>query len=207
MRRFLEHAEDDSLSLLWFLLVETGMRRGEALGLHWSSVDWSTPAVTINHTAVQNKVKGEAAMRIQPHGKTRSARRTILISDDLLQLFRDWRKKDTTSILVFPNASGNPLTDTWVRKRLRDLAERAGVPQITIHELRHTAATRMMRAGVPMVVAQQRMGHTSAELLQHVYQHADAEAQRAAVDALSALSQMLPSDAVKGGSGRGSAGR
>lgn len=185
---FLRHAEEHPLSLLWFTLLETGMRRSEALGLHWSSVDWDSPALLVSQTAVQNKTKGEATMKIQPMGKTSASRRAILVSNGLIERFRSWRKDNTSSMLVFSNAHGQPLTPTWVRKQLDDLAEAAGVPRVTIHELRHIAATRMMRAGVPLVVAQQRMGHASSEMLTRIYQHSDADLQRNAVDSLDALS-------------------
>lgn len=185
---FLRHAEEHPLSLLWFTLLETGMRRSEALGLHWSSVDWDSPALLVSQTAVQNKTKGEATMKIQPMGKTNASRRAILVSNGLIERFRSWRKDNTSSMLVFSNAQGHPLTPTWVRKQLDDLTDKAGVPRVTIHELRHIAATRMMRAGVPLVVAQQRMGHASSEMLTRIYQHSDADLQRNAVDSLDALS-------------------
>jgi len=186
VQRFLTAAEDDDLSLLWFLFLETGLRRGEALGLHWNNVDWESSSIRIAETAVQDKTGTGRGMVIQPMGKTDGARRVILISDDLLQRFRTWRRSHTTSPLVFPSPLGKPLTADLVARRLDALAERAGVERVTIHELRHIAATRMMRAGIPYVVAKQRMGHVG-DLLRKVYQHADADSQREAVAALERL--------------------
>ena len=194
---FLTAAEHDDLSLLWFLLVETGMRRGEALGIARDSVDLDASSIQIRAIAVPHRVPGEPNMRIQHHPKTRASQRTILISTGLTERFRVWMATHDTGTLVFSRDGDVPLHGEFVLRRVRSLARTAGVPEPTVHDLRHLAATRMARAGVPMVVAMHRMGHSSKKMLEQVYQHADIEMQRDAVaklDALSALSSALPKE-------------
>lgn len=184
--RFISVTADSEWPVLWHLLIETGMRRGEALGLHWRDVDWDKSEVRIVNTAVRAPVPGEKMM-LQPYAKTDGSRRAILISSRLLEMLRLWHE-DHHGLLVFDNGTdGEPLSASRVYHRLRHWCKRAGVPVVSIHELRHLAATRMMRAGVPLAVAQHRMGHTSSKMLLEIYQHADADSQRAAVTALEHL--------------------
>lgn len=183
--RFLKVAEDHAVSVLWFLLLETGVRRGEALGLHWEDVDWEGSSIRIASIAVQDRPSSR--MKIQAMPKTDSSRRVVLVSDGLLKRLRLWRKQNTDSLLVFPEPDGLPLKGAYVLDELARLCEAAAVRRVTIHELRHISATRMMRAGVSMIVAQQRMGHSSIEMLRKVYAHADADLQREAVERIARL--------------------
>ena len=189
VRKFLVATEGDDYAALWYLLIETGVRRGEALGLHWRDVDWTASTIRIATTAVDARDNGNR-MVLQPMPKTESSNRTIMVSATLLNLLRSHHESNSQHALVFTDQYGDPLHGQAVRNRLAQLAKDAGVPRATVHELRHIAATRMMRAGVPLVVAQQRMGHSSTEMLRKVYQHADADLQRDAVAALERLSAL-----------------
>lgn len=196
--RFRAVAEKDHRSPLWHLLIETGMRRGEALGLPWENVDTERGVVHVIQTAVQDT--GSGRMVVQPMGKTDASRRSVMISDDLARRLEDRRRATGGEGLVFASSRGTVLQPGVVQRALDRLCEAAGVDRVTIHWLRHLAATRQVRAGVPEVVAQKRMGHANSSILRRVYQHADVGLQREAVDALALLdaSLLLPYGADTG---------
>jgi integrase len=73
--------------------------------------------------------------------------------------------------LVFTADSGVPLTPDVVSRWFREAAEAAGVRSIRLHDLRHTHATLMLAAGVPVKVVSQRLGHASVQLTLDVYAH------------------------------------
>jgi integrase len=91
--------------------------------------------------------------------------------------------------LVFAQPNGRPLHGHNItRRELRRLCERAGIPRQTFHQLRHLHATYLALAGVPIRVAQERLGHASARITQEIYQHVLAgQQQQAALDVEAAL--------------------
>jgi integrase len=91
--------------------------------------------------------------------------------------------------LVFAQPNGKPLHGHNLTQRdLRRLCKRAGVPRLTFHQLRHMHATYLALAGVPIRVAQERLGHSSARITQEIYQHTLATQQgQAALDVEAAL--------------------
>lgn len=191
LARFLTVGDTWQYGILWRLLIETGMRRGEALALAWQDVDTVSKEIRVQES------------------KTDAGRRVIMISDDLAARLQSHHKKNIASTLVLESRNGTPLQPTMIRLALDRQCKKAGVPRVHVHGLRHLAATRMLRAKVAEGVAQKRMGHGSSEMLRRIYQHADADMQRDAVTALATLGAavmrssdedstgMMGSDAVK----------
>ena len=88
--------------------------------------------------------------------------------------------------LVFPNAIGAPIDPSNLRRRVRDVCEKAGVDPISPNELRHSAATLMMEAGVPIQEAADVLGHNDMRMMSKVYRH-----KRGVVDATEGQERML----------------
>ncbi|MDF2757923.1 MAG: integrase family protein, partial [Thermomicrobiales bacterium] len=167
-RRFWPAAEAHELAALWLLLLSTGMRVGEALALRWSDVDRGRGVVTIQGTIRtgydRRPIRADAP-------KTAGSRRTVpLIAPvaDALTAHRGrqlaqrlaaaaWQDGD----LIFPTGDGGPRRDQSVNKALGRLCRRAGVPVLSPHELRHTGATVLIAAGVPLKVVSELLGHRS----------------------------------------------
>jgi integrase len=90
-----------------------------------------------------------------------------------------WKDHD----LVFPGPHGQPLHPSTMAKHLDRLCEQAGVPRLTIHQLRHTHATILMLAGVHPKVVAERLGHADISVTLRTYSHVlpEMEAQAAEV--------------------------
>jgi integrase len=174
-RRFLEATAEDRLGALWRLIITTGLRRGEALGLRWGDVDLRTgfASVTQNLVVVGGKVEIST-----PKGEPRR----ISLSPATVASLRAHRARQSReqrlcgpawadSGLVFTTAVGSRLDPNNVYDNFRDACRRAGVPVIRLHDGRHTAATLALQGGAHPKLVQEMLGHASIEMTLDTYSH------------------------------------
>lgn len=167
-RTFLKTAKGHRFENLFRLFLGTGLRLGEGLGVRWADVDLERGALSVT----QQLVRGG---RVDTP-KTESSRRTIHLSpQDVKMLAR--MKKTATSEIVFPGLPPRRYLDRGtVGIDFRQLVIDAGVPTRTIHELRHTHATALLRAGVDIKTISERLGHASVKVTWETYAHVMPEA-------------------------------
>ncbi|WP_436790004.1 site-specific integrase [Yinghuangia sp. YIM S10712] len=176
--RFLQHCHqtDPLMAGLCELLIGTGMRRGEALGLHWDDVHLDNNVVYIRHTlsAVDN------GRLVFTSPKTRASKNWIAISPRVAQALRrralaeprtTSSRSDSYAGLAFTRDDGRPLRPQTVLNRFRKLSDAAGVPRTTLHDLRHLAATLTISAGVPLTVVSKALRHSTISTTANTYSH------------------------------------
>jgi integrase len=178
----------DQLADLFELLLGTGMRRGEALGLHWTDVHLpeKTLMVRWNLTAVNNN------RLYLSHPKTKASRNWVSLSprvaaalDRQAALARAGRPPGTPlEGLVFCQPDGSPLRPQGVLTELRRRSEEIGLPRIGVHDLRHTAATIMISSRVPLAVVSKTLRHSTLSTTVNLYGHLLPYAARDAVTAI-----------------------
>lgn len=186
---FLASVAGDRLFPLWRLTLATGMRRGELCGLRWSDVDLAEGMLTIAST----RVVAERVVVGEP--KTAAGRRVLALDVETVRALQSWRRVQVQERLVageawedqglvFVDELGRPPHPETVTRWWRESVARAGVPAIRLHDARHTAATVLLRAGVPVKVVSQRLGHADVAVTMRIYQHVTAQDDRAAADAI-----------------------
>ncbi len=190
-RRFLKAAETDGYSLLWLLLLSTGLRRGEALGVRWRDVDLDRGLLTVRQSVVAS---GGAPLVQEP--KSKAASRTVRLPAATVAALRAHRKSQAErqlaaaqwadTGLIFSTGAGKPINPRHVLRSFAAIVKRAGVPRISIHDLRHTHATLLLRDGVPVKVVSERLGHSQASITLDVYAHVMDDMQEQAVDSIGA---------------------
>lgn len=155
---------------LFAVLFDTGMRIGEALGLRHEDIAAAESQIT-----VQRRVNDNGA-----RSKSRNPR-TVPVSTELVRLYADYlhlEYGDLDSDYVFVNLwgppYGHPLTYTAVYDLVKRLRRRTGI-DFDPHWYRHTAATRMLRDGVPIEVVSTLLGHADITTTTSVYGHLSAE--------------------------------
>ncbi len=190
--RLLDLARGDPLEALFVLAVTTGMRRGELLGLQWTDVDLPGRALAV--TGSLQRVTGLGQLRSDP--KTAASRRRVPLVPRAVAALRRHRDAQTAGReragewwqdhgLVFCTTLGTPLeAGNVLRRSFRPLLERAGLPPIRFHDLRHTAATLMLSEGVPVKVASEVLGHSTTAITADTYQHVTEAMQRQGVRAI-----------------------
>ncbi|MEU1300089.1 site-specific integrase [Streptomyces shenzhenensis] len=121
--------------------------------------------------------------------KTRSSRNWVAISPHVAAALRhrartSTRPGDSFAGLVFCRPDGRPLRPSTVLDRLRQLSEEAGVPRVTVHDLRHLAATLTITASVPLTVVSKTLRHSTLSTTANFYSHLTRQAAREAVDTI-----------------------
>jgi integrase len=172
------------------VLSMTGMRRGEALALRWRDVNFDAGTVSIRRSAGMVRNAGEGAEVAE--GDTKSGKpRVVDLDPGTVAQLRAWRKERASAALqlgrddalVFGDIEGRHRNPEHVSRQFaRDLSRCPEMPPIRLHDLRHTHATILLLAGVPVHVVSQRLGHASPTITLSVYAHVMPGNQRDAAD-------------------------
>jgi integrase len=174
---FLSAVHADRLYALFHLAVLRGLRRGELCGLRWVDVDLDAGVLHVRQQIVQ---LGYAVALGSP--KTRSGTRSVALDVGTMGALRDHRRRQrdeqgvaasawVDSGLVFTREDGTALHPEYVTRHFARLVRRADLPMIRLHDLRHTAATLALAAGVEMVVVSRQLGHSSLSITADTYTH------------------------------------
>lgn len=178
LREFLAGVKDEPLYAAYVVAATTGMRRGEVLGLRWSDVDLEKGRLSIQQTVL---AVGYAVQMSSP--KTARGRRMISIDGTTIEALRQHRARQAEIImqlgpdyrrdlnLVFSGVTGDPLHPERMTRTFERLVKASGLPRIRLHDLRHTAASIMLGAGVPAKVASERLGHANISITLDTYSH------------------------------------
>jgi integrase len=186
----------DPLSPLWHLLALEGMRRGEGLGLRWRDIEWERGTAHIRQTVAADKANKGAAV-ILPGAKTKASSRTVKLTAETLQTLREHRKAQNACRLAAPvwedndlivtTGTGAPVNPDNVSRSFQALVRAAGLRRIRVHDLRHTHATLLLRAGVPVKIVSERLGHTNIGVTLDTYSHVLPDMQDTAAAAIDEL--------------------
>ncbi|ALY07674.1 tyrosine integrase [Gordonia phage Howe] len=171
-------------------LVATGTRFGEATALTVGDINAVEETARINKAW---KYTGSNGARRLAHTKTRKGTRTINIASAILAELDLDRDPDQ---LLFPTRDGGPISNQLYKNKawlpaLRTVTAPDADPRLSkrprIHDLRHTCASWMIAAGIPLPVIQQHMGHESITTTVHTYGHLDRTSGKAAAAAIGAM--------------------
>jgi integrase len=192
LARFLQAVRGTRLEAIWRLSAMTGMRRGEVLGLRWCDLDLDRARLSVRQALV---AVGYEVVHSTP--KSHSARVIDLDAETVNQLRAHRRHQDEERVewgadyqdqdLVVAKENGEPIHPHTFSRAFERLIEKAGLRKIRLHDLRHTHATLGLKAGVPVKVISERLGHESPAFTLKQYAHvipgmqAEAAAQVAAM--------------------------
>lgn len=175
-RRFLDFVAGDRLYAAWHLAAYTGMRRGELLGLRWENLDLDHARLAVRETIVLNYTTP-----IIETPKSHEARVINLDEDTVGVLLRHresqviegeaWGAGYVESGLVFTRENGELINPDRLSQMFDRLVRLSGIRRIKFHGLRHTHATLMLKAGIPVKVVSERLGHADPAFTMRVYQH------------------------------------
>lgn len=191
----IEAAEGHRFEALFVLALHTGMRKGELLGLRWSDIDLEAGTLHVQGSLQPVPGRGLSVVEV----KTESSRRQVDLGTATSSALRRHRARQakerlkagaawTNTGLVFTNVVGRPVHPSNLHRRdFRPLLEKAGLPQIRFHDLRHTCATLLLGQGVHPKVVSEMLGHSDIGVTLNLYSHVTPTMQKQAVDALDDL--------------------
>lgn len=162
---------------LFALMLSTGLRRGEALGLMWIDFNRKTGVLRINR-----QLKREASVLVAADTKTAGSRRAINLPAPMLDelLKHEKRQQRARNELgdrwmetgfIFTSELGTPMDPRNLYREFQEVCQKAGLGQWHPHELRHSAASLMLAQGIPLQVVSRVLGHSSIRMTADVYGH------------------------------------
>lgn len=160
LRRFLDLTNGMVLHPLWRLAATTGMRRGELLALRGDDVDRDRAVVHVRRS--MTAVDGRVTFKVPKGGRSRS----LHIDERTLEALPEV----AGAASVF-DGDGGPLRPLDVTRAFASAVRAYDLPRIRFHDLRHTHATLLLEAGVPIKVVSERLGHASVSTTLDIYAH------------------------------------
>lgn len=181
--------------VMWQILIKlaitTAMRRGELLGLEWEHIDLSNGVISVKQTLNYTKDKGYFVKEPKTRNSVRQLSLPKLLLNDLkkyrivclenrMKIDDMW--KEGEHFFLFTAIDGKPLHPSSIYTWWGRFIKKNNLPYIRFHDLRHTSATLLMNAGVPMKIISNRLGHASISTTMNIYGHALEEADQKAAD-------------------------
>lgn len=178
VRALLQKAQDTDYYALIYVAVNTGVRMGEPLSLKWDDVDLAEGMAHIRRS--MQRIAGEGM--VEADTKTHRSRRSVSLPPSVAEVLRKHRVGQRQERwlageayadhgLVFATAVGSPLDPSRIGKVFRRILEQAGLPNIRFHDLRHTHASLMLKAGVHPKIVSERLGHAAIGITLDTYSH------------------------------------
>jgi integrase len=193
IQKLLEAAKGDPLEALFVLAVTTGMRRGELFGLKWQDIDFGKGVLYVKRALVRMPT-GEGYKETEP--KTKKSKRSIVLTARALEALKEHRSKQLEQRskvgdawqnhdYVFCSPVGTHLQPNHNGlDRLKGLLQKAGLPDIRFHDLRHSTATLLLTEGVHPKIVQEILGHSDISMTMDIYSHVLPGMQQDAMDRL-----------------------
>ncbi len=203
-------------SVIVQLALFTGCRRGEICGLRWSDIDFDNSLLSIRRSLTS--IPGQGQVFSTP--KTKRSRRCIKIEPDAVELLRDYRRYQTEerfkvgsrwpreieimgkmveNDLLFTTWDGHPIDPGSVSSWFPGFLREHGLPPVRFHSLRHTNASLLIAAHVPVVTVAGRLGHAQASTTANIYADMIQTSDAAAADALDAVFSRIKNDTQQSG--------
>lgn len=161
---------------------DTGLRRGELLGLKWVDIDLERGDLRVRRQIA--RINGEV---VEAPLKTKNAYRTLPLAEDTIGVLKAQKQKTGDSPWVFPSPTGRPISPDSVLHMLHRVLKRAGLPRVRFHDLRHTFATLALQNGVDVKTVSGMLGHFSAGFTLDTYAHVTTASQRQAAKTMGSI--------------------
>jgi integrase len=176
-RHLLESMSGHRNEALYALMLSTGLRRGEALGLKWTDLDEDKGLLH-----VRRQLKREEGVLVVADTKTSRSRRTINLPTAMLSALQAHRERQETRSkalghawvntgFIFTSDIGTPFEPRNLHREFKKICLDAGLGDWHPHELRHSAASLMLAHGVKLQVVSELLGHSSIRMTADVYGH------------------------------------
>lgn len=160
-----------------YLLIDTGCRRGEIMGLKWEKVNFETGVITIDCNLLYSANSG-----IYEDTTKTGEVRAIKIAPQTLDVLQNWKKaydqlkedngdRWANSPYVFVRDDGSAMHPDSITDWLGNFSKKYDLPHIHPHAFRHTAASTMIANGVDLVTTAAELGHANANTTAMIYAH------------------------------------
>jgi integrase len=192
MKRLLDELSGADCYLVILACAVMGCRRGEALGLYWSDIDFEASTIDFKRALIVNnltnnveigELKTKKSRRLLPMpGKLRAE--LLKVKQEKEKAARGMGKHIVSSPFVFTNIQGKPFRPESITQAFKRAAVKVGLPGMRLHDLRHTAITYMLEAGENPKTVSEFAGYTTTNFTMNQYAHALEDSKKKASDSL-----------------------
>ena len=192
---------DYMFHLALLTVLELGLRRGELAGLEWDNIDFKNNIVDIKNNLVYTNTSV-----IVDTPKTEEGKRSIYISDELLEELKKHKKIQSINKLqygslheenkfnnknynfIFTWENGKYIHPNYFTLKFSRLIKISNInKKVRFHDIRHTNATLLLKQGVDFKIIQARLGHSDISTTLNIYSHVTTEMQKSATEKLKSL--------------------
>ena len=185
-KRFIDEIEKLPLTqkTMYYILLTTGVRRGECFGLQWRDIDFENALMHINRNVVYTAKRGA----IVGAPKTDNGYRIIPLATKTLRLLEEYRKEENPKAkeaFLFHSEEMQtlPRDPSYITKHMKKLMKKADLPSMSPHDLRHTCATLLLQNGADIKSVQDILGHADARTTLNFYARSDLNQMRNSLEA------------------------
>lgn len=203
-QRFIADLDDEYYRVMLLTYLYTGMRAGEVIPLLWSDIDLDKRSIRVNKKAIttQNLKEHSTKQEVQDFCKTKSSKRTVVITAGLVEILRAHKesmkkrfsalgKEWSEDSLVFLNTRNHIVQYGNIKEVLNRIYEKAGIEGATMHTLRHTYATRCFEAGVDIKAISEQLGHANVKTTYNIYVHLLEDTKAKEIDKLGEIDKFI----------------
>ena len=168
----------DPIEVPLMLIISYGFRRSEALGLKWDAVDFEGKTISIRATVIKSGTEVKYVMDT----KSRASVRTLPMSDEFAEYLRGVQQRQAKDKEKYGNMyqddnfvcaakNGKVINPNCVTERFKKIIRANGLPDIRLHDLRHTAATHLLAMGFSVKDVAFWLGHSQTSTTLDIYSH------------------------------------
>lgn len=184
--RFIDEVEKLPLmqKTMYYILLTTGVRRGECFGLQWGDIDFENALMHINRNVVYTTKSGA----VVGAPKTDTGYRTIPLANKTLRLLEEYKNAENPKVkdaFLFHSeeAQTQPRDPSYLTKHMKKLMKKADLPNMSPHDLRHTCASLLLQNGADIKSVQDILGHADARTTLNFYARSDIAQMRNSLEA------------------------
>ena len=187
VKDFLRESSNDDLEIILKVILFTGLRESEALGLTWDNIDFKAGTLKVCKQLQKRRIAdGGATLAPTKNGKSRTLKPAPFVMGLLDRQYREqaaqrlrsgeiWQGWQTAeerkTALVFTTPDGKSISQTSLRYHFKKVVEAIGAPSCRVHDLRHTFAVLSLQNGDDIKTVQGNLGHATAAFTLDVYGH------------------------------------
>lgn len=199
---FLKAIQGHKYERLFTVMVFSGMRQGEALGLRWSRVDLKAGTIRIDCQLQKERIKGGGGKYRIVETKTSNIR-TVTLAPFVVEVLKEQKRIQAEQRLfcgpewnndmdlVFTHEDGSHLSSDTTYGCFKVIAKNIGVETARLHDLRHTFATLSLQNGDDLKTVSEALGHTNIGTTANIYAHVTEKMRRESADRMEMLIQSI----------------
>ncbi len=166
---------------IFLLMLNTGLRIGEACALKWENYDEEAQTITIRSSIILSRDEnGKRVVEDQDSVKTRHSQRVLNLNAKAIAALPSKSKGK----YIFGTRDDKPLRSRSIQNTLDSILERAGIPHKSTHVFRHTFASRLFEKGYEVRVVSELLGHTNVNTTYNTYIHVIKQQKAKAMEAI-----------------------